>query len=99
MMLVPCEGVRQHLEAFHDGELPLETHLAVRAHLDECAGCAYEADALRSLSAALHEAPLGRSLAHGALPELRSLYIDNHEHLELIAACAARSAPIELRYW
>ena len=63
MMLVPCEGVRQHLEAFHDGELPLETHLAVRAHLDECAGCAYEADALRSLSAALHEAPLGRSLA------------------------------------
>ena len=42
---------------------------------------------------------LGRSLAHGALPELRSLYIDNHEHLGLIAACAARSAPIELRYW
>ncbi len=63
MMLVPCEGVRQHLEEFHDGELPLETHLAVRAHLDECAGCAYEAEALRSLSAAFHLAPLDRALA------------------------------------
>lgn len=62
MMLVPCEDVRQHLEAFHDGELPLETHLAVRAHLDECAGCAYEAEALRCLSATLQETPLGRSL-------------------------------------
>ncbi len=60
MMLVPCESLRQHLEAFHDGELPLETHLAVRAHLDECAGCAYEVEALRSLSAAFHDAPAGR---------------------------------------
>ena len=33
MMLVPCEGVRQHLEEFHDGELPLETHLAVHDDL------------------------------------------------------------------
>jgi Putative zinc-finger len=63
MMLVPCEGVREHLEAFHDGELPLETHLAVRAHLDECAGCAYEAEALRTLSATLHTPPLGRLVA------------------------------------
>ncbi len=66
MMLVPCEGVRQDLEAFHDGELPLETHLAVRAHLDECAGCAYEAQALRRLSETLHTAPVDRALA---LPE------------------------------
>lgn len=63
MMLVPCDGVRQHLEAFHDGELPLETHLVVRAHLDECAGCAYEAAALRRLSDVLHEAPIARTVA------------------------------------
>jgi Putative zinc-finger len=62
MMLVPCEGVREHLEAFHDGELPLEAHLAVRAHLDECAGCAYEVDALRRLSEAFRDAPVGRTL-------------------------------------
>lgn len=46
MMLVACDGLRQHLEAFHDEELPLETHLAVRAHLDSCAGCAFEHAAL-----------------------------------------------------
>ena len=62
MMLVPCEGVREHLEAFHDGELPLEIHLTVRAHLDECAGCAYEVDALRCLSEAFRDAPVGRTL-------------------------------------
>jgi len=62
MMLVPCEGVREHLEAFHDGELTLDAHLAVRAHLDECAGCAYEVDALRRLSEAFRDAPVGRTL-------------------------------------
>ena len=63
MMLVPCQGVRQHLEAFHDGELPLDSHLAVRAHLDECAGCAYEAHALRRLSEAFHDTPVRAPLA------------------------------------
>lgn len=63
MMLVPCEGVRQHLEAFHDGELPIETQVAVRAHLDDCAGCAYEADALRRLSDVLRDVPPPRASA------------------------------------
>ncbi len=63
MMLVPCQGVREHLEAFHDGELQLEAHLVVRAHLDECSGCAFEADVLRRLSDAFCEGAIGTPLA------------------------------------
>ncbi len=63
MMLVPCQGVRQYLEAFHDGELGLDLHLFVRSHLDECAGCAYEADELRRLTSAFQELPADRPMA------------------------------------
>jgi len=63
MMLVPCEDMRQHVEAMLDGELPVETHLAVRAHLDACAGCAYEAEALRQLSETFADVALARPIA------------------------------------
>lgn len=63
MTLVPCEDVREHLEAYHDGELPLETHLAVRAHLDECAGCSYEVQALRRVSTSCQDLAVNRPVA------------------------------------
>ena len=58
MMMVPCESVRDHLEAYHDGELPLEQQLRVREHLDECAGCACESSDLVRLRQALRDVPL-----------------------------------------
>lgn len=63
MTLVPCQDVREHVEAYHDGELPLETHLAVRAHLDECAGCSYEVEALRRLTTSCEELAVNRPVA------------------------------------
>lgn len=55
MMRGPCEEIRAQLEAFYDGELPLELHLAVRTHLDECAGCTYEGEALRRVTDAFRD--------------------------------------------
>ena len=57
MMRVPCDTVREHLEAYYDGELPLETHLVVRTHIAECAGCACESAELVRLRGALHALP------------------------------------------
>ncbi|MEZ5290238.1 MAG: anti-sigma factor [Vicinamibacterales bacterium] len=56
MTFVPCSAVRPLLEAFHDGELPLESHLEVRDHLESCAGCAAEASDLRGLSELFEDA-------------------------------------------
>ena len=58
MLMVPCVSVREHLEAFHDGELPLEEQLRVREHLDECVGCACESSDLVGLRQALRDVPL-----------------------------------------
>ncbi len=57
MMRVPCESVREELEAYHDGELPLDEQLRVRTHLDECVGCACELSDLAQLRHALRDVP------------------------------------------
>ncbi len=67
MMLVACAGVREHLESYHDGELPLDTQLLVRGHLDECAGCACESAELVRLRHALRDVPV-LTRAHAARP-------------------------------
>ena len=69
MMLVPCEGVREHLEAYHDGELPLEDQVRVRAHLEECAGCAYEHADLARLRHALRDVPVLTRALLASAPE------------------------------
>jgi hypothetical protein len=69
MMLVPCEGVREHLEAYHDGELPLERQLLVRMHLDECAGCACESADLALLRHALRDVPVLTRAQNDGPPE------------------------------
>lgn len=67
MMLVACTGVREHLEAYLDCELPLDTQVLVRAHLDECAGCACESAELVRLRHALRDVPV-LTRAHVARP-------------------------------
>jgi hypothetical protein len=50
-----CASVSRVLEAYHDGELPVEEQIVVEAHLTECYVCASEARSLRLLQAGLRE--------------------------------------------
>lgn len=51
----PCVDVRERLEAFHDGELPVEDRIAIQNHLTECVACTLEAKDLASLTAVLRD--------------------------------------------
>lgn len=51
----PCVDVREHLEAFYDGELPIETRIAIQNHLGECVTCSLAAEDLIALSASIRE--------------------------------------------
>ncbi len=44
-----CASVSSVLEAYHDGELPVEQQIVVQTHLAECHVCAAEAKSLRIL--------------------------------------------------
>jgi hypothetical protein len=48
-----CVDVRERLEAYHDGELPLDEQVAIQSHLGECVACSLEAAELEELSASL----------------------------------------------
>jgi hypothetical protein len=55
-----CASVNRVLEAYHDGELPVEEQIVVETHLSECYLCASEAKSLRMVRDALRasaEAP------------------------------------------
>jgi anti-sigma factor RsiW len=68
MRMMSCQGARQELSAFHDGELPTQEQFDVESHLRGCASCADDAAALDVLgdglraraarTAAMHEADL-----------------------------------------
>ncbi|MFB3854552.1 MAG: zf-HC2 domain-containing protein [Vicinamibacterales bacterium] len=49
MIRTNCGTVRKHLAAYYDAELPVETHIAVEAHLRECVACAMELADLEGL--------------------------------------------------
>lgn len=51
----PCVDVREHLEAFYDGELPIETRIAIQNHLGECVTCSLAAEELTTLGASIRE--------------------------------------------
>lgn len=51
----PCVDVREHLEAFYDGELPIETRIAIQNHLGECVTCSLAAEELITLGASIRE--------------------------------------------
>lgn len=66
MHILPCEYVREELTAYHDGELPLETQVAIQSHLQDCVSCRLEAVALADLSDGLRtmaSAVPGRAIA------------------------------------
>jgi anti-sigma factor RsiW len=51
----PCVDVRERLEAFHDGELPIEERIAIQNHLTECVSCNLEAEELASLTSVIRD--------------------------------------------
>jgi anti-sigma factor (TIGR02949 family) len=53
MRPVDCATVRRHLSALHDGELPVERVIALRAHLAGCPPCSTEVRLLEEMRDAL----------------------------------------------
>jgi hypothetical protein len=51
----PCTDVREHLEAFYDGELTIEQRVAIQNHLGECVACSVAAEELTELGASIRE--------------------------------------------
>ena len=41
-----CADVRERLEAFHDGELPIDERVAIQSHLGDCVACSLAAGEL-----------------------------------------------------
>jgi len=55
-----CAWVQRRLSAFHDGELPVNERVAVQSHLQDCAACAVEAQALDRLGEVLRTGAAAR---------------------------------------
>jgi hypothetical protein len=53
--LYGCADVRERLEAFHDGELPINDRIAIQQHLADCGPCSMTASDLAELGSTLRE--------------------------------------------
>src|SRR4051794_1181845 len=53
MLTMNCADVRRELSAFHDEELSVGARIAIADHLENCPGCAVEADDLVAIREAL----------------------------------------------
>lgn len=51
----PCAEIRDHLEAFHDGELSIDARIAIQKHLGDCVACKLAAEELIMVGASLRE--------------------------------------------
>ncbi len=58
-----CRATRRVLEAYHDGELPVEEQVAIQSHLRHCESCAAERRWLREAGSILRDA----AVAHAPL--------------------------------
>lgn len=85
MIRTACRTVRQHLAAYHDGELPVEMQIAVQAHLRECVACAMEVNELEGVGDALRagaSAGVPDGLLDGLVPGVVSrLKVEQSESL------------------
>jgi hypothetical protein len=50
-----CAGVRERLEAFHDGELTIDERVAIQNHIGECSSCSAAASDLLAIGATLRD--------------------------------------------
>ena len=53
MLTMSCADVRRELSAYHDEELTIGERIAIADHLENCPGCAVEADDLTAMREAL----------------------------------------------
>ena len=60
MSVLGCDRVRRLLPCYHDGELDMDTQVAVQTHLRGCAGCRAERRALREVGLTVRAAMLAR---------------------------------------
>jgi Putative zinc-finger len=60
MTPLSCSAVLDQIEAFHDGELPVERQVAVASHLDRCETCGAALAEIESLGLMLRTAAPGR---------------------------------------
>lgn len=67
-----CASVNRVLEAYHDGELPVEEQIVVETHLSECYLCASEAKSLRMVRDALR--------ASADVPADTPVFANHHRH-------------------
>jgi anti-sigma factor RsiW len=56
-----CEEVERLADAYADGELALESSLALEAHVDQCQACTARLDGITALKRALQTAPYFRA--------------------------------------
>jgi len=61
MRPLTCAAARRRLQAYYDGELPVEAQIAVAAHLEWCDRCVEALDDLQSVGDVLREALPGRA--------------------------------------
>jgi len=61
MTIWTCRATRRVLEAYHDGELPIEEQVAVQSHLRHCEKCAAERRWLRDAGAILRDAAVAHA--------------------------------------
>ena len=51
-----CRATRRLLEAYHDGELPMEARASIQNHLRQCPTCSAERHRLRQVGVELRAA-------------------------------------------
>ncbi|HZS06567.1 MAG TPA: zf-HC2 domain-containing protein [Blastocatellia bacterium] len=87
-----CERIRQYLDAWLSGELPVKTSLEVHRHLDRCRSCAKALGTRRRVKDALKRAverePVPEALRDKILNGIRLAAGRNHWLPVLTAAIA-----------
>jgi len=74
MLSMSCTDVQRQLSAYHDEELSIGERIAISDHLDNCPGCAVEADDLLAIREALQGA--GRAEQVACAPMLSRVQSD-----------------------
>jgi hypothetical protein len=90
MTPLSCAAVLEQLEAFHDGELPVDRQIAVSSHVDQCESCGSALAEVEALGSVLRVAAPGRAVLHGDEAAVQVSAIVNRIKVENDASLAMR---------
>ena len=79
--MADCNETLRELEAFLDSELSEETHLAIRAHLEDCPDCLQAFDFHAELKIVVAEKCRNDEMPSGLLEKLQACFGDPAEGL------------------